>query len=188
MSGLGRPKAPLLEQPPHHLRMSNHPSIGQDCQLVLLWAGVRIDLRDVTGFQSRQVVEKIRAHPLNGDPVEIVAQKGWEGRFEVDRGNGALDRLINDIEQAFRFGGGAPWSMPGQNTISTDPMTGKTVSSQTITSSPGKIYQYVTERGGGLTTIEFTGCTIVLEDAGNWRASAVTKQSLSFFAGARNLL
>ena len=138
--------------------MPNSYTIGRNCQVVLLWSGVRVDLRDVTGFSANQEVKHQRADPLNSTPVEFTTPSGWRGQFQVDRGNSAVDDLVASIEAAF-------WS------------------SGTIGS--GTIYQYVTEPDSSLSTYEFTGVSLVLSSAGNFQADVIVKQTIGFFASQR---
>ena len=138
--------------------MSGTYTLGRNCQLVLLWNGTRIDLRDVTGFTATQEVKHQRADPLNSTPVEFTTPSGWRGKFEVDRGNSAVDDLIATIETAFWAAG---------------------------TIGVGTIYQYVTEADGRLNTYEFTGVSLVLSNAGNFQADSIVKQTLGFFASQR---
>lgn len=138
--------------------MGNTYTIGRNCQVILLWSGVRVDLRDVTGFSAMQEVKHQRADPLNSTPVEFTTPAGWRGQFQVDRGNSAVDDLIASIEAAF-------WSAG--------------------TIGSGTIYQYVTEPDGSLSTYEFTGVSLVLTSAGNFQADAIVKQTIGFFASQR---
>ena len=133
-------------------------TIGRNCQLVLLWSGSRVDLRDVTGFNASQEVKHQRADPLNSTPIEFTTPSGWRGEFLVDRGNSAVDDLIASIESAF-------WS------------------SGTI--GFGTIYQYVTEPDGSLSTYEFTGVSLVLSSAGSYQADVIVRQKIAFFASQR---
>lgn len=138
--------------------MANTYTLGRNCQLVLLWNGQRIDLRDVTGFSAVQEVKHQRADPLNSIPVEFTTPSGWRGQFQIDRGNSAVDDLIAAIEAAF-------WAS-GQ--IGT-----------------GTIYQYVTEPDLSQSTYEFTGVSLVLTSAGNFQADVIVKQTVGFFASQR---
>ena len=138
--------------------MGNTYTIGRNCQVILLWSGVRVDLRDVTGFSAVQEVKHQRADPLNSLPVEFTTPAGWRGQFQVDRGNSAVDDLVASIEAAF-------WSA---GVIGT-----------------GTIYQYVTEPDGSLSTYEFTGVSLVLTSAGNFQADNIVKQTIGFFASQR---
>jgi hypothetical protein len=141
--------------------MANPYSIGRDCQVVLLWNGARLDLRDVTGFQAQQEVKQQRSDPLNGVPIEFNTPSGWRGSFQVDRGSQALDDLVAGIEAAF-------WNA-GQI-------------------GSGTVYQYVTEQDGSTSTYEFVGVSIVLSNAGNYQAEQIVKQTIGFFASLRNKL
>jgi hypothetical protein len=141
--------------------MSFSYTIGRNCQLVLLWNGIRVDLRDVTGFTAAQEVKHQRTEPLNSLPIEFTTPSGWRGEFNVDRGNSAVDDLVVQIESAFWAAG---------------------------TIGSGTIYQYVTEPDGSLSTYEFTGVALVLSSAGNYQSDAVVRQKIGFFASQRNKL
>ncbi len=58
-----------------------------------------MDLTHVTAFESRQMTHAIRIDRLNGVHLAAELPKGWEGHFELDRGNSAADDLINSLEQ-----------------------------------------------------------------------------------------
>lgn len=139
----------------------NPYSIGRDCQVVLLWNGVRVDLRDVTSFQAAQEVRHQRSDPLNSAPVEFSTPAGWRGQFNVDRGSSALDDLIASIETSF-------WSAG---------MIGS-----------GSIYQYITEVDGTTSTYEYTGVSLTLSNSGHYQAENIVKQTITFYASQRNRL
>lgn len=138
--------------------MGNPYSIGRDCQIVLLWNGNRIDLRDVIGFQAEQQVKSQRSDPLNSAPIEFNTPSGWRGQFQIDRGSSAVDDLVASIESAF-------WSAG--------------------VIGSGTIYQYVTEADGSLSTYEFIGVSLTLASLGHYRAENIVTQTLSFFASQR---
>ena len=139
--------------------MGNPYSIGRDCQVVLLWNGARVDLRDVVGFQAEQQVKLQRADPLNSVPVEFNTPAGWRGQFQIDRGSSALDDLVAAIEAAFWNAG---------------------------TIGSGTIYQYVTESDGSISTYEFVGVALTLTNSGHYKAENIVTQTVSFFASQRN--
>ena len=139
--------------------MGNPYSIGRDCQVVLLWNGIRVDLRDVTGFQAEQQTKLLRSDPLNSIPVEFNTPSGWRGKFQLDRGSSALDDLIAAIEAAFWNAG---------------------------VIGSGTIYQYVTESGGSISTYEFIGVALTLAESGHYRAESIVTQTVNFFASQRN--
>ena len=139
--------------------MGNPYSIGRDCQVVLLWNGIRIDLRDVVGFQAEQQVKLQRSDPLNSVPVEFNTPAGWRGQFHIDRGSSALDDLIVAIESAFWNAG---------------------------VIGSGTIYQYVNETDGSTSTYEFTGVALTLTNSGTYKAEIIVTQTINFFASQRN--
>ena len=139
--------------------MGNPYSIGRDCQVVLLWNGIRIDLRDVVGFQAEQQVKLQRSDPLNSVPVEFNTSVFWRGQLQIDRGSSALDDLVAAIEAAFWNAG---------------------------VIGSGTIYQYLTESDGSLSTYEFVGVALTLSQAGIYKAENIVTQTVSFFASQRN--
>ena len=139
----------------------NPYSIGRDCQVVLLWNGVRVDLRDVTSFQAAQEVRQQRSDPLNSAPIEFNTPAGWRGQFNVDRGSSALDDLVATIESSF-------WSAG--------------------TIGSGSIYQYINETDGSTSTYEFVGVSLTLSNSGHYQAENIVKQTISFYASQRNRL
>ncbi len=139
--------------------MGNPYSIGRDCQVVLLWNGIRIDLRDVVGFQAEQQVKLQRSDPLNSVPVEFNTPAGWRGQFHMDRGSSALDDLVVAIEAAFWNAG---------------------------VIGSGTIYQYVNEADGSTSTYEFTGVALTLSNSGTYKAEVIVTQTINFFASQRN--
>ena len=139
--------------------MGNPYSIGRDCQVVLLWNGIRVDLRDVVGFQAEQQVKLQRSDPLNSVPVEFNTPAGWRGQFQLDRGSSALDDLVAAIEAAFWNAG---------------------------VIGSGTIYQYLNEADGSVSTYEFVGVALTLTNSGHYKAENIVTQSVNFFASQRN--
>jgi hypothetical protein len=139
--------------------VGNPYTIGRDCQVVLLWNGIRVDLRDVIGFQAEQQVKLQRSDPLNSAPVEFNTPAGWRGQFQIDRGSSALDDLVAAIEAAFWNAG---------------------------TIGSGTIYQYVSEPDGSMSTYEFVGVALTLANSGHYKAESIVTQTVNFFASQRN--
>src|ERR1700760_2441006 len=96
-------------------------SLGHDCQLVLMGPAGRVDLTHVTGFEARQVTHPIRVDRLDGTQMAAELPKGWDGSFDVERGNSAVDDFIAAAESQFVNGGSV---------------------------ATGTLYQYVTETDG----------------------------------------
>lgn len=133
-------------------------SIGRDTQLVVIGPSGRVDLSYVTGFEAKQITQSIRVNQLNGSTLGTELPKGWEGAFELERGNSTVEDFIAAAEQQF-FNG--------------------------ATSTPGMMYQYVNEPDGSTSTYQYDGVTFKLASAGQWRGDSSVKQRLEFFATRR---
>ena len=137
---------------------TNAFSLGRDCQVVVIAASGRVDLSHVTGFDSAQMTQPIRINRLDGTQLAAELPRGWEGSFEVERGNSAIDDFIAANEQTYMTSGVMP--------VST-------------------LYQYVTEADGSISTYQYDGAVFKLVAAGSWRGDAAVKQKLEFFAARR---
>lgn len=137
---------------------TNAFSLGRDCQVVVIAPSGRIDLSHVTGFDSAQKTQPVRIDRLDGTQLAAELPKGWDGSFEIERGNSAVDDFIAANEQAYHTSGQLP--------VST-------------------LYQYVTEANGSISTYQYEGAVFKLVAAGAWRGDAAVKQKLEFFAARR---
>jgi len=143
---------------------ANNFSTGRDCQLVVIGppmggaAGVRVDLAHVTAFESRQMTHPVRIDRLDGVHLAAELPKGWEGHFDLERGNSAADDFIAAIEQA--------WHTQGL-------IQGAT------------LYQYISEADGSTSTYQFEAAVFKLVNAGSWKGDAPVRQRLDFFASRR---
>ena len=137
---------------------TNAFTLGRDCQLVVIGPQGRVDLTHVTGFDSCQMTQPIRIDRLDGTQLAAELPKGWEGSFELERGNSTVDDFIAATEQAY--------FTTGQLPVST-------------------LYQYVTEANGSTSTYQYDGAVFKLSAAGAWRGDAAVKQKLEFFAARR---
>jgi hypothetical protein len=133
-------------------------SIGRDTQLVVIGSAGRIDLTYVSSFEARQITQSVRVDRLDGIPMGTELPKGWEGSFEIERGNSAADDFISLIEQNYFNGGGV---------------------------ATGTMYQYISEADGSTSTYEYDTVIFKLASAGQWRGDASVKQKLDFFASRR---
>ncbi len=133
-------------------------SIGRDTQLVVMGPAGRVDLSHVTSFASHQLTHPVRVDRLDGTQLAAELPKGWEGSFEIDRGNSAVDDFIASAEQTFH--------------------SGRRV-------SLGTLYQYVTEPDGSTSTYQYDSVTFKLAAAGQWKGDSSVKQKLEFFAARR---
>ncbi len=130
-------------------------SVGRDCQLVVIGPAGRVDLTHVTGFESRQLTHAIRVDRLDGAQMAAELPKGWEGSFEIERGNSAVDDFIAAAENQFFTSGRVP---------------------------PGTLYQYVTETDGSTSTYQYDNVVFKLANSGAWKGDSSVKQKLEFFA------
>lgn len=133
-------------------------SLGRDTQLVVIGSSGRVDLSHVTSFEARQMTQSIRISRLDGMALGTELPKGWEGTFELERGNSAVDDFIASTEQEY-FNGSIP--------------------------APGTMYQYVTEPDGSVSTYQYDTVTFKLLSAGQWKGDSSVKQKLEFFASRR---
>lgn len=136
-------------------------SVGRDSQVVVMGPYGRVDLTHVTGFQSRQLTASVRVNRIDGTQLGAELPKGWEGQFELERGNSGAEDFIARVEADF-YAGKAP--------------------------ATGTMYQYIAESDGSTTTYQFDGVVFRLAQAGAWRGDASVKQQLEFFASTRTRL
>jgi len=137
---------------------SNTFSVGHDSQVVVMGPYGRIDLEHVTGFESRQITASVRVHRIDGTQLGAELPKGWEGNFEMERGNSAAEDFIAQVEAAYYAG----------NATAT-----------------GTLYQYINESDGSTSTYQFDGVVFRLSHAGVWRGDTSVKQRMDFFATTR---
>lgn len=133
-------------------------SVGRDTQLVVMGPSGRIDLTHVTAFESHQLTQPVRVSRIDGTHLGADLPKGWEGSFEIERGNSALEDFIATCEQQYYNGARA---------------------------NPGTMYQYVTETDGSTSTYQYDNVSFRLANAGTWKGDSSVKQILEFFASRR---
>jgi len=133
-------------------------SIGRDTQLVVMGPNGRIDLEHVTSFESRQLTQSVRVSRIDGTQLGTELPKGWEGSFELERGNSVVEDFIAAAEQAYYNGG-------------------------TYTAST--MYQYINETDGSTSTYQFDNVSFKLANAGTWKGDSAVTQKLGFFGSRR---
>jgi hypothetical protein len=133
-------------------------SVGRDTQLVVVGPAGTINLVHVTAFESRQVTQSVRVNRLDGSQMGMELPKGWEGSFELERGDSVVEDFIAATEQSYYNG-----SM----------------------STTGTMYQYVSEVDGSTSTYQYDSVVFRLSNAGLWKGDAAVKQKLEFFASRR---
>lgn len=133
-------------------------SIGRDTQLVVMGPNGRVDLEHVTAFESRQLTQSVRVSRLDGTQLGTELPKGWEGSFEIERGNSVVDDFIAATEQTYFNGGSAATST---------------------------MYQYISETDGSTSTYQYDNVSFKLVNAGVWKGDSSVKQKLEFFGVRR---
>ena len=133
-------------------------SIGKDTQIVVMGPNGRVDMTHVTAFESRQLTQSVRVSRIDGVHLGAELPRGWEGSFEIERGNATLDDFISWTEQRHYDG-------------------------QAV--QPATMYQYVTETDGSVSTYQYDGTVFRLANAGVWKGDAAVRQKLEFFAARR---
>ncbi len=133
-------------------------SVGRDTQLIVIGPSGRLDLTHVTSFDSRQLTQSVRINRLDGNQIGVELPKGWEGSFELERGDSVVEDFIASMEQDY-FNG--------------------------VMSGSAAMYQYVSEVDGSTSTFQYDSVVFHLVNAGLWRGDAAVKQKLEFFASRR---
>src|ERR1700679_4317143 len=133
-------------------------SVGRDTQLVVIGQSGQITLNHVTAFCSHQVTQLVRVNRLDGNQMGMELPKGWEGSFELERGDSVVKDFIATMEQVYYNG-----SMSGISSM----------------------YQYVSEVDGSTSTYQYDSVVFRLSNAGSWRGDAAVKQKLEFYATRR---
>jgi hypothetical protein len=133
-------------------------SVGRDTQLVIVAPSGTVNLVHVTAFESRQVTQSVRVNRLDGSQMGMELPKGWEGNFELERGDSVVEDFISATEQSYYNG-----SMSATSTM----------------------YQYVSEVDGSTSTYQYDAVVFRLSNAGLWKGDAAVKQKLEFFTSRR---
>jgi hypothetical protein len=133
-------------------------SVGRDTQLVVVGPSGTINLTHVTAFESRQVTQSVRVNRLDGSQLGVELPKGWEGSFELERGDSVVEDFIATTEQSYYSGS---------------------------VSATSTMYQYVSEVDGSTSTYQFDSIVFRLSNAGLWKGDAAVKQKLEFFGSRR---
>src|ERR1022692_3031152 len=103
-------------------------SVGRDTQLVVIAPSGTMNLAHVTAFDSRQITQSVRINRLDGNQLGMELPKGWEGGFELERGDSVVEDFIATTEQDY-FNGSV--------------------------SSTSSMYQYVSEVDGSTSTYQY---------------------------------
>lgn len=134
-------------------------SVGRDISLVLIGPdGQRVDMPNVMSFDCKQETIPIKVDRLDSVQMHAELPKGWSGSFELERGNGEIDRVFASIEQN--------WVANG-------------VYNQC------QIIEYIIEPNNSTSTFAFDNVSLKLGDAGTWKGDSSVKQKIEFTAWRR---
>jgi hypothetical protein len=133
---------------------------GRDASITLIGPYGRVDLENITSFQSAQKTAMVNIDTIEGEQMNAELPKGWTGSLSLERGSPALDALISQVEQ--------DWLVNGNYLT-------------------GTLYLYVTELPGtAQSTFEYTGLTMKLSNAGTYKSDSTVPMTLDFTATTRN--
>ena len=133
-------------------------SVGSDARFDILTPTGALSLPTLLSFDAKKITHKTKINPLNGLPINLQFNDGWEGSFDVARADGTLDDYFAAMEAAQYAGANI-----AAGTIH-----------QTITNPDGTVSQYM-----------FTGVQLYYDDAGSYKALADVTQRVSFLAQGR---
>ena len=133
-------------------------NVGRDLTMVLVGQFGRVDVPNLTAFNSRQETASIRSDRLDGIQLLAELPKGWSGTIDGDRGNRVIDDFFASTEAA--------WITSCIYNVSV-------------------MYVYLLEPGGALSTWIYDNVALRLDDAGNYRGDAVVTQRIMWRANRR---
>lgn len=134
---------------------------GKDTVLDIHTSNGILRVKNLTGFQSKQITHSLESKPLDGRILFAELPAGWDGSFDLERADPAVDAYFAQQEANY-YGG---------------------LNSDVIT-----ITETITELGGNLSQYRYTGVALKLEDTGERRQDQVVKQKIAFKAARRILI
>jgi len=134
-------------------------NIGKDFRFDIHMSSGSLSLPTLLKFTSKKLNQKLTVKPLNGLPIHLNFQEGgWEGNFEVSRADGTLDDYFAQFEANYYAGKNTP---------------------------AGAIQETVQEVDGSVSTYQYQGVVLYLDDAGDKEAEKNVIQKVSFAAATR---
>lgn len=134
---------------------TNQFNIGRDSQLTIMSATGPLSFNIITDFDSKPQIKQIESDGIDGTMRFRNLPMGHTGSFKLDRADSNVTDYFAQQEANF-FAGLNP---------------------DTVT-----ITQTITEASGAITQYQYTGVTLALEDAGNWKGLEKITQSIAFRA------
>lgn len=136
----------------------NNFSIGRDVVLDIVGQAGLVRFSLITMFDAKPLYQDIRIKGLDGIVRPGYLPEGWEGSFDLERADSALDDYFASLESQYYAG---------------------------LNIQPNSIMETITEVGGQISQYRFSGVALKLEDAGSWKGDGTVKQKLGFFASRR---
>ena len=137
----------------------NNLNVGKDVRIDVIGpSGSYVSTNYITSFTSSQMTNSLESMPLNLPPIFGEIPKGWEGSFNMQRGDSTFDDLFALAEANY-------WA--GQNTPS------GTIT-ETITDPTGAIHQY-----------RYIGVVFKFSSAGSKTQDAFISMDVAFKASQR---
>lgn len=112
----------------------------------------------ITAFHTKQNTTKITIKGLDGKNRYLELPEGWDGGFDVTRGDSRLDDYFARLEDEY--------------------YDGSDIKAATITET-------IQEPSGGISQFRFEGVMLKLDDAGTFQGDAEVKQKITFCATRR---
>ncbi len=142
--------------------INNQFNTGRDCSVVILHplaAGGRIDLPLLTDFDAKGSYHDIKVSALDGNTRNMQVPENGMLSFSTDRTNAVMETFCWTLWNSYKDTGRLP---------------------------DGQVFQYIRERDGSTTTIQYTGFAFKVLDLGSWKKdSQVTQKMSATFINAR---
>lgn len=133
-------------------------TIGRDARLTILSDGQPIRGLKLTKFSFKQMTTRLTSKPINGRPVNREIEEGWEGDFEWDRINSALDDYFTAKEAAMYAGAPPPVVA---------------------------ITHRIRETDGSLNRYRYDAVALKLDDGGSYESDSKVVQKVSWISSQR---
>lgn len=136
----------------------NGYSIGSDATVNIISPSGPLRFLIHTGFTARQITSEQKVKRLDGIVDNLVFPEGWEGDFDFERQNSAIDEYFARFEANYYSG---------------------------IDNGAISITQTIREPGGGLSQWRFVNVVMKFPEGGGWAGAATVKQKVNWMASRR---
>jgi hypothetical protein len=111
-----------------------------------------------TGFDAKQLTNKVSIKGLDGIIRYLEIPDGWDGSLTLDRQDSSVDQYFAGLESAYYGGQNIP---------------------------PSTITETIINPDGSISQFRFTGVMFKYDDAGNWKGDASVPLKISWCASRR---